>query len=498
MLKSQFITFPALAQFSFELNQFVRMLGERLEDPYWINFVRPLKRFRFDLCAAPWPAEAIQLRTLERYNLAIKHLDCINQMYPELNEPSQSLLASLEVVSHCDYDPVLKGLQTIADDFFARGNIGESVAILITESRLVSLAREAIATAPDFSYWPVLVPQNLRGTDTYDHLIVIGSPTWYRRFNYVFSAPRSPAVHVLCYDWMYVRWKPEQALANPTKGSSRTQLIAINHTSVGFDSSDDEILPPEADVNAVIQKAKKESDGYEEYESVKARLLVLEADKGVFIEAEGDAKVLVIDLNEDIDNRVRRHTFRDIDHDMYILLRTAGSGNYVVPAADNILGRRSEKLREMQQTWKARLRLAVRQDGIYETVSNLRHHGSAIANQQNLRNWMNDRNIATNSRADFHAIMIFTGLEVREQEYWDAMKEIRRAHQRAGQQIRRQLVQQVNKCDLAELERLGFMDFALEGKDAGNLTAYRIKRIVREEVEVHPRQIDNPFKLEDM
>ena len=85
----QFLSFPALGQFSMVLNQFARELGERIEDPYWSDFIRPLKRFSFDLCAAPWPAASLADYSRERYGAALKHLANCRLMYPITRRASQ-------------------------------------------------------------------------------------------------------------------------------------------------------------------------------------------------------------------------------------------------------------------------------------------------------------------------------------------------------------------------------------------------------------------------
>lgn len=492
-LTPHFISFPALRDFSLSLRQFLKRLGGDLEVPYWSEFIRPLKRYRFDLCAAPWPATLLREYTRERQIEARKHLLPCYQMYPSLAEPAHVLISTMEAIAGCDHDPVLEGFQSIADGF----SDSDRVAIIITESRLVSIARQAIATVPDYAQWPVLVPQNVRGLDTYDCMIVIGSPGWYSQDKYVFGAPRAPNIHILCYDWMAINWRHEPSLTAPLKGSLKARQIPINYTPDIPGTSDDDIIPPKVDIDSVLRQAQKEP-AYEGDHPVLARLLVLEDDKGVFIEVEGDATNLVIDLNQDKEQRVRRIIHRNIVSGLYILLRTAGGGDYIVPVADQILGDRAEELREMQGTWKARLRLNAKQNSLEETVSALLNDGSKVASYQNLRNWMQDRTIATHDEDDFLAIMKLVGLQDSAQRYWNAMKDIRRAHARAGRQIRRQLMQQVNKSDLAELERVGYMEFALEGKNAGSLTAYRIKTVARQDIEVHPRRINTPFTLEDM
>lgn len=488
------ISFPALGEFSVKLSQFIRSLGEDLEDPYWSDFIRPLKRYRFDLCAAPWPAHALQDFTRERQRQAAKHLLTCQQMFPSLTAPAESIIAKLEAVAECTQDPVLEGMQSIAE----RVSDGQRAAIVITESRLVGIAREAIATAPDYAQWPVFVPRNIRGLVTYDSLVVIGSPSWYRRAKYVFSAPRASSIHILCYDWMSVKWDPEPSLAAPIQGHSRGRHISITYTPTTPGVTDEEIIPPAADIDKVLREAESDSDSGNDHEPVTARLLVLEDDKGVFIEAEGDATFLAIDLSQEMKRRVRRIIHRNVEPGLYILLRTVGGGDYVVAVANRILGDRRKELREMQQKWKALLRLAVRKDGADRTIRALKDYGSQVASYQNLRNWMKDRTIATNDLEDFLAIMQVIGLRDESGQYWQAMRTIRRAHGKAGRRIRRQLLEQVNQSDLTELERVGFMEFALNDNGGGQLTAYRIKSVADRTVEVLPSLVDDPFDLEDL
>jgi hypothetical protein len=111
---------------------------------------------------------------------------------------------------------------------------------------------------------------------------------------------------------------------------------------------------------------------------------------------------------------------------------------------------------------------------------------------------MQDRTIATDDEQDFFAIMKLVDLYSEAQAYWSAMRDIRSAHQKAGNKIRRQLVEQVNKSDLAELERIGLMKFTLDEKTGGSLTAYRIKSLVDRPVKIMPHRLDTPFPLEDL
>lgn len=493
-IESHFISYPSLARFNSRLTAFSKVLGQDYEDSYWSVFLRTLKRYRFDICAAPWASESLKNHTREIYSIANQQIRDCHLIYPALLEPAQSLVSSLEVLYDEGQDPILESLKKIAKTSQSRKSQIEEVAILIKESRLVPVARSAISMTPGSENWSISVPHNLRDLKTYQQLIVIGHPAWFPA--YVFTAPRASVINLLCYDWMNVNWNPKPALIAPTRGSFRAQRIRIDHKSSDLHTTAEDILPPEIDIKRVIDKAYRESSGEDETNT--AQLLILESEKGVFIQAEGEASVLVIDLDQDSNQRVRRVPHYHLEPNMYILLRTSGGGDYLIPMADRLLGPRAEILREMQHTWKARLRLAAKQDGIITIIDKLKILGSRIANYQNIRNWMSDRTIVTEEFSEFLAIMKLVGLQKESQRYWEAMRDLRRAHTWAGQQIRRRLLEQVNKSDLGELERVGFMDFTLDEQDAGSLTAYRIRSIVPQTVEVLSNRIDHPFPLEDV
>jgi hypothetical protein len=79
--------------------------------------------------------------------------------------------------------------------------------------------------------------------------------------------------------------------------------------------------------------------------------------------------------------------------------------------------------------------------------------------------------------------------------YWAQMGRIRSAHRQAGNQIRRQLLREVQAVDLEQLEESGRMDFQLPGVDGGTLTAFRVEEKLPHRLRVAPSRIDRPFRM---
>src|SRR5208282_3171500 len=97
---------------------------------------------------------------------------------------------------------------------------------------------------------------------------------------------------------------------------------------------------------------------------VPARLFALHGGYAVFLEEHQGSTCMVLDLAEDERSRVKRLATSDVEPDMFVLLRTEGGGDYVVPVADRILGQRAEQCRLAQQHWKLRLKTAVETYGL--------------------------------------------------------------------------------------------------------------------------------------
>jgi hypothetical protein len=225
--------------------------------------------------------------------------------------------------------------------------------------------------------------------------------------------------------------------------------------------------------------------GGEAAEESEAKLLVLEQGLAMLVPASEQSAELVIDLRPEATKLVHRVRASDLEVGMAILVRTDGGGDYVVPAADQILAHRKQELRNAQQSWKHALRTVVRERGFGETVQQLKAAGSQIACDQNLRNWISPRSIRTMHLDDFAAIHRVIDSSGSLQELWTNMGIISTAHLRAGAMIRRRLLEQAQTADLSTLLRDGRMDLKLPGELGGAaLTAIRITNIPRADVRV--------------
>lgn len=480
------IKYNEFGQFCIGLNSFRNRISEAANDLYWQKYFSYLRHFRFGLCAAPFLNDYRDSRILEIYNDLSDHLRRCSAIYPDFAQPAWQLLALLKNLYRDGKNPLLDKLVELSKS-------KQYVAWVVKESRFISHVDEAIqADFETLHHVEAIHHTQLSASKCYDTVIVIGSPRWFP--DNVFTSPRANTIDIVQYSWMRDTWRlPETFVAPYTPTRSK-------HVAFTEDNTFDELeIPAESlmlslDNEAIVAHTSQESR--REYEEIEARCVVLEGEQAIFIGADDSTNILIIDIDEEEDNRVRAIPVRELRPGTFILVRTSGGGDYIIPIADQIMGLDASLARQRQHEWKQLLKEYVIKHGLQKTCMDLLHLGSNIANEINVRNWMFPRNIKTRSRTDFLSIMRLVGLENQATEYWNTMEFINRAHRKAGYQLRRMLLSQVDKIASDEFKRHGKIEFKLsEHDDDARLTAFRIENILPETYTVSFSRIGVPFKL---
>ena len=189
---------------------------------------------------------------------------------------------------------------------------------------------------------------------------------------------------------------------------------------------------------------------------------------------------------------------------MYLLLRTAGGGDYIAPLADRLMGQSAAEARRLQGFWKEKLKAAAvarfgsrsHRDLAARAAPEIRKLGAARANENNVSYWMSPKCIRTRYIEDFMAVATFASLADQGDMLWRTMEFVDRAHRRAGYVIRRMLLKKIAECSLDDLERDGYMQFDLGEHDSGSLAAFRINGLLPDQCEVPTGKIGVPVDLE--
>src|SRR5690242_5835709 len=74
-----------------QLRTFTRLLGEQAQDDDWKLLLRALRRYRFEICAAPLPHNAASLALAGRVSELDAHVARLKHSYPLFFDPAREL-----------------------------------------------------------------------------------------------------------------------------------------------------------------------------------------------------------------------------------------------------------------------------------------------------------------------------------------------------------------------------------------------------------------------
>lgn len=446
-------------------------LGTATED-----FLRPLVRdartIRFELATSPlaFNDSAIGQRlSTAKYDGLLRKASLA---YPEHIANAEELVTLLREILSSDANPLLDALEPFG---------GQGIALVILKPRLADAVRAALRTRPKTRLVEVITPEALRVPKIYQRLIVCGPTRWFP--DYVFSAPRASELHVVSYRWQHAQWAPNSPfLAHASDVPAATAPGSVPAARDGDVANENW---PDLDWEAIARRALEGPNGEparQGQELLETRLFSLSGGFAVFLDVTNRSRSLVIDPAADGVQQVRRVFSDDIEPGTYLLLRTEGGGDYIVPLADQILAERAGPHRTMQRHWKERLRQVVAVSSETEASGRLMDVGlrlidlgSQRADEANLRHWLSARSIGTGDKRDFQAIMGLIGLGSEADRYWSVTRQIRAAHHQAGSRIRRRLIEQVRAVDFGSTERQGRIDFVLPDAEGGKLSAFLVE-----------------------
>lgn len=468
--------------YSLSLRRLIRGVGENGSDEAWKAVLSPLRRYGFSLCAAPLAFNEGSIRPdLDRLR---SRLEGFALVYPAQAILLAKVLDDLEaLISSCE-NPMVFWLSQNAVQYDAPG------AVLIRDSRLLGISERQLLGHPATRHLEVVAPAQLTRDKCFNVLYVLGAARWFPSF--VLEAPRANAIELVTYSWIRDKREPGKTFLNSSAPDIDAELEFADQ-----DSSDvaDDVLPV-VDWIGIGQRVASTSI-QNPLDSVDAKLFLLDGEQAVFLEAADGASVLSIDLDADeTTDRIARIGTNEVRSGTFLLLRTSGSGDYIVTEADrHFLRSRAPELRSAQRQWKELLRKEVQASGLLVVSLKLIDFGSHSADEVNVRNYLSPRSIRTRSTEDFRAIMRLIGLGDEWERYWNMMGEIDQAHRYAGHRIRKQLLHRLEQLDLTELERTGRLNINLPDMDGGGLAAFRVVDVSPNSQLVSNHQLGHPFEL---
>lgn len=547
------VSHQPLRDFCHALDSLKSRMGDVVLDDYWQPYFGYLTMYRYAVTTTPLPINHPDIYVSGAADALRQSLSYCHSVYPKYAVDALALLDRYEMLSGMSDNPLMNAVMAACEDcdehhrialLLARGrHTAQIAAVLQDRVRLAdehSESRSGTATAlavqqytgqhTPSSRFNVVTPVQLRTTTMYSRIVAVGIIYYFPEF--VFAAPRAREVLVVQYDWIRSGWKhqpvfegglprlharkvlrpttaPAQSAADVTDttgadraevawiagvdgaehGERKVEILDRLTTRMAADLTRGPLLP------GVSNGAASKLVSGEQQETLPALLVLLEDGHGVFLEAGAGGKADVVDVESGVRPQVQTIPVADLETGMFVLLRTEGGGDYVVPVANDLLGERAAQLRSVQRHWKVRLREEVNRFGMQYAVSMLKKHGSQRASDVNVRNWMSTRNIRTQDYADFRAIMRFVSMSAQAESIWADMETIDLAHRDAGWRIRKMLEEQVAKADLRQLNAVGRMDFRLPEAAGGSLSLLRIEHVAGNAVRLPASKLGHMFDV---
>lgn len=481
------IKFSELQVFTRAVQDLINSLGKLDENDYWFDFQRKIRIFRFTIIACPL-SESLLKEKLANFLVHLRETkDNFLQSHPNAATQYENLIFSGEKLQAIQVSRLLTAL---ADEIRNNKDTG-STLVLVCEPRFIIDAEKSLQSA-GIRNVDIASPSYLKSDVSYKHILIIGPTRWFPPF--VFSAPRAKIIRLLKFAWIRDNWKHQMVFINPLiQKPSKLMQTTIEESPDHMEMDAASLLPPAFNFKFTQNQVVTAGSGHNDIDYINARLYLLEDDWVVPLNADDEASVLVINLADTV-QPVRKMKVAEIEPGIFILIRTTGGGDFIIPVADQIMGPLSEKARKCQREWKSRLREKIVENGYDWTIKQLKSFGSPRANYINTRNWMFDRSIKTEYREDFNAIMRLTGLEAESEANWKLMSMIDGAHRQAGRKIGKMLIEKVKNSDLKANKKSGKIDFELEKESNISITAFQVREISPDVIKLPHWQIGNPIK----
>ncbi len=487
-------------KFYFELKTLERDVATFSNDGLWPNIIRKFKKVRFDFCAAPLPFSTSAIISQKDIQELKCYLSRLQISYPQYVKNVSCLIDKIITLKSLSENPLLEQIVMRVTETGAAG-----AAILLKDARWILETETVVRNNWALKETSIISQYELQGSNFYESIFVIGPRYWFPQ--YIFTSPRAKSIIDVRYSWLFGHTQETPSFISQVCQRKIDVPIKLPDVKDGKTSMENILELEESrtpiEWNLISQRIDKgQNIGEAVVEEVAARLYLLEGRMAVFLESEESAKTLVIDLEGDEDERgelqrVKRVPASTIEPGMYILLRTAGGGDYIIPLAEKLLGKESELIKHSQLKWKSLLRDYAKKKGLFQTAIDLLDMGSVRANEFNVRNWMSGSNIKPDDHKDFSAIMELIGLKHEVEDYWQKAEKLDSAHRKAGSAIRRYLLKQVLTLDLTGLKKNGRMDFTFAEADSASITAFRVIAVSPSTYKIPWYKHAHPFDIQD-
>ena len=469
--------------------KFKSRLGTSFSDPYWIDFMRVLSRYRFRCAVSPLPFNEKSLfgdKTIETIQEGIN--DCRDVFAPEFENHAFNLLDTVKELLQSTQNPYQVEIDKLCKEFY-----GKKVALVLKSLISFEIVSEIYS---ENKYLEILTETQFKKTNKHYSLVIfLGHETWYD--HYVFTIIKSPNVVNIFYDFIGGKKTESLSFSHPIWDRNITVVTKdddyVPNKYVIYDSPEE--LSNEIQLNYIQSKLDITSSGRGE-EKIEARLTDLSGGYIVFLRNHKG-----LDTTQDIllfgnEINIERKEVSKIQPGDFIILRTSGDKDLILEEANKLLGSQSNKFRELQKSWKEKLNQYVKEHTETITIKKLKQLG-VNAYPAKLHDWLSERNIKPRKEVDFKKLLSLINIEGENfKKYWETMSIINSKHITAGTVVRKKILNIIVNSDLSELNENGLQRFTLSGTTA-SISVFRVIRIAKENIMQWVSQTDTPINIKE-
>jgi len=320
---------------------------------------------------------------------------------------------------------------------------------------------------------------------TFDKVIYIGSPNYFGE--YAKNTFKGLETIFLSYDMFKNSLEPKKAFGELDR--SGTYSTIFNDVTIGkpIQRKVRIGLEERETLNIAVNKFlfEQENSGNSSQDTVEACLIYLENDRFLFAPRDSKIRTFTPDEKESF---IKQVNFKDVEEDDFIIIRNERDTKLIAEVADQILKTKAESYRGLQNEWKERLRSMVHRNGLTH-VSNLlsEKYFLKTASIASIRSWCDEDSICPTELPKLLKALKYDSKET--EEIYSKMKEIRRAHLRAGRLISKKLMSELSADIVQDLKEQGFYNFTSEEFDGAS---FNIERIVSID---NARRLISPYNL---
>lgn len=484
------LPFPPLAQLRKEVTQWWDLIRDT-DDPVIADLRFSLWRLLFSLQLTLLPYDHIALVLTDQLT-AIRNLA---DQTPEVRERLATLDSLVPYLQTHPENPKRARLLELLDEI----STDEPVVGLVTGLTRWPLHGSDIDLDGREEFVAPIPSRAVLMSRTFDHIIVPGTSRYCPFQTELFHASRTSNLTMIRFDSEAAHRPRRPTLPRgPSKNVGPRPLAGLIPQQHG--GPDTTILDTLVDNGfwTALRRASSSRGESEEPASpdrqhlVRARLVLFA--NGYWMNLREDRRI--IEISRWVDGLEESQSLRgfprrkvsELEDGHLIVLRTMGSGDYLVDVADGLL--KADGLADLRRSstdWKATLEMALRQHGTGEVARRLRSLGHRISTSSYLWTWTTNHVMRPESEdlfVDLIRVLSSLGYSLGNVDAeqaaivrWVGMGRVIRYHYRAGAVIRRSLLKRLRSLIAVGCHIETEYQLALEGVDAGELSVLRIAAV---------------------